>query len=157
MSLKVHGGIITDQMLKGRLRYYKITGPFTNTVSAGAIIIPNAAVVGGNPLQTAQFTVGAGMPVPGSAAEKAMSIIQQKCTIGQIAIISNSAIHIAIENTTNSWDTTGTTDLSSDAAANIQAAIVALGASVSVPGTSTTPDTVDMTTVTVTEVAFQLA
>ena len=152
MTVRVNGGIITDQMLQGKLGFFKMTGPFTNTISNGTIMVPNARqyeAVGDT------FTVPDGKPVPRSAADLVFMNILTKCTVVQIQIISATEIHFVIENTDNGWNTQpfGAT---SDADVNITAAIVAMPSAI-VPDNSVDGVSVSFAGVTVTEVPFELA
>lgn len=179
MAIKVHGGIITDQMLKGIFTYYEIVGPFEYTVSGqgvlpqGDVIIPGAEVEGGNPDTTIEFFVGPGKPVPGSAADITLRLILEKCTISQIKLVdtgtdgtgaaATTTIQIAVENSSNGWNTTTEgpfdpvtgLDTNSDAAANMQAAIQALPGA-TVPDITNTGAAVVFTAITVTEKEFLL-
>lgn len=182
MVARVNGGILTDQMLKGTITYYEMTGPFTNTISLSdiaGVIVPGQAVVGDieSPV-TYQYRVGKGQPVPESAADRAFAVILEHCTVVQIALISDTTIQFAVESTDNGWNTTSLgpfnaagLDSDSDAAANMQAAIRALGVQgvvtspiplatdtpPAVPDLTTTGTTADMSAVTVLEKEFILA
>jgi len=162
---RVNGGIITDQMLSGSLRYFKMTGSFDYTVSDGTVTLENGTG-GGNPAVTYYPIVGIDRPVPKSLAEHALNIIMERCTVVEIGVIgvpgSETAIHFSAANTSFGWlDAAGDVDL-----AAMIAAIAAVGATLTVPTTTggavddntvapvtTTPST----TVTITEVPFILA
>lgn len=96
---RVNGGILTDQMLEGKLSFYEMTlaGLFANTISDGSIIIPNLPAFGGI------NTVGDGAPVPRSAAEIAFEVISTRATVVQIALLDDDTIQFALENETNGW------------------------------------------------------
>jgi hypothetical protein len=162
--VRVHGGIFTNQVLAGSLRYFKMssgaTGAFANTIGQGTVevptvIVPGAQTTGGNPSSTTQFYVGAGMPVPNSAAERAVRALLEKATLVQAAIIDDNNIHLAFENTSFGW--------ADDA--EMEAAVQALGvigagavdsSDPPVPDTTNTGTTVDLSAVTITEATFEL-
>jgi len=159
-AFKVNGGIISDQMLSGDLRYFKLTGTglFTWTLSNGTVNLP-VLTQGDSPTVSTYFRVGADRPVPKSAADLALQKIADKATIVQIGLVGTAGaiteVHFAI-GSNSAWDiTTG--------AADMQAAVRSLGViQVYVGGTasqSSTPITanVDMNTAVVTEVPFRLA
>lgn len=174
MAIKVHGGIITDQMLRGNLAYFSITGDFAFTISDGAVIIPGAESEGGTPNMVNEFFVGVGKPVPGSAAEKVLQLILEKCTISHIKLVDTGydgtgaagtpEIQIAIENTSNGWhttvdgaiDTVTLIDPASDAAANMETEIQAM-TDVTVPDLSNTGTVFSFAGITVVEKEFLLA
>lgn len=163
--VRVHGGIFTNQVLTGSLRYFKVssgaTGAFANTIGQGTeeaptIIVPGASTAGGDPLVTTEFYVGAGRPVPNSAAERVVRVLLEKATLVQAAIVDDNNIHLAFENTGFGW--------ADDA--EMEAAVQALGTvgagavdsnDPPVPDTTNTGTTVDLSAVTVTEVDFVLA
>lgn len=169
MTLRVHGGIISDQTLSGSLKHFKITkaaGDFGYVISDGTVTIPPSSK-GGPEGSTTTFyqIVDDGEAVPESAAELALRQIVEKCTIVQIGVVGSpdaTEIHIAIENTSIGWiDSNNDIDT-----AAMAAAIAALG-SVTVPTTSggsagdntVTPQTesIDLSDVAVEEVTYQLA
>lgn len=176
MTLKVNGGIITQQVLAGNLRYFKMTGPFGWAVSDGTINLP-LPTSGGNPGTTTYFVVGDTLPVPNSAAEHALAEISKKCTTVIIGLVGSDAavteIDFAVENNSMGWGS-DTPDYSTPpanqpedpaaAAIEMQAAVNALGVitvyssigpsydNTAVPVTTT----VDLGTVTITETKFNL-
>jgi len=156
---KVHGGIITDQMLTGSIKYYKIGGVDFGYVLSDNTVNLDTKVSGGNEgsVITYYFVVADGVSVPDSSAELALRVILEKCTIIQIGLTGSprtSTIHIACENTSNGWED----------AAEMQTAIRELG-TITVPTTVGSEDQhatpvseeIDMSTVVVTEVSFELA
>lgn len=165
-QVKVNGGIITDQMLSGSLKYFKMVGDFAPTVSAGTVNIDSASTGGAS--ITTYFVVGSDetpRPVPGSLADIAIRAISERCGIVSLAVIgtvgAEAEIHFAAANTSFAWlDENG--DVDTDAMA---AAVAEVGATVTVPNVSggtddptATPVTKDAsTTVTITEVPFALA
>lgn len=187
MVTRVKGGIINDQMLKGKLRFFKIVGPTdafeytvgTDTVGDGTgtpdVVVPNTtSFINEADSVTYVEKVGIKQPSPNSVAEYTLRAILEKCTISMIRVINNDVIHIAIENTDNGWDTTSEgpfdfdTGLStdSDAADNIEAALALIGTVDEVPDTTdtgksfafdTVGDGTGTSVISVTEVAFQLA
>ena len=182
--IKVNGGIINDQTLTSGLRYFKMTGPFAWTVSDGSVNLPIKMAGGPLPVNVSYFAVGADRPVPNSAAELAMQVISKNCDITIIGLQpglygTTTAIHFACSASGFNWGAGLTTEYElvggnsalngnppvlATAAANIQAAVRALG-SLTVPTTVGTADqtaapataTANMATVVVTEVAFALA
>lgn len=149
MVARVNGGILTDQVLGGQYRYYKMIGTddcfeYTvgsalsydpNGVPSGGVIIPGQEVKG-DEATTAPFAatvtypyyIEEGKAVPNSVADRAFRVIISKCTVAQISIVSTTEIHFAVENTSNGWDTTSYgDDLSSDADNNMTTAVQALG------------------------------
>ena len=173
MVTRVNGGVINDQMLKGKLRFFKIVGPasaFQYTVGTDTngdgtgdpeVKVPNTLQYQGD----FQEFVGIKQPAPRSVAEFVIRTLLEKCTISVIKIVSDTEMHIAIENTTNGWDTTSSgeydfdtgLDLDSDAAANMLAAIQAGGTLTDVPDTTDVGKSFDTSTfVSVTEVPFEL-
>lgn len=103
---KVHGGVITDQMLQGKLRFFSVgcgTAPFSHTISGGDVIIPDMPDFGG-----VSNIVGVDRPVPGSAAEIAFEVITQRCTVVQIILVSANVIHFVVENDSFAWGDGGT-------------------------------------------------
>jgi len=162
---RVSGGIIADQMLTGSLKYFKMVGAFAYTVSDGTVTL-DSSTAGGDPGVTYYYLVGVDKPVPESLAELALRQIMEKCNIVEIGIVgvpgSETAIHFSAANTSFGWlDAAGVVDT-----AAMVAAVAALGATVTVPTTSSGPvddNTVvpvtatPSTTVTITEVPFLLA
>lgn len=160
---KVHGGIVTDQMLAGSLAHFKITGAtFGATLSDGTINL-NLSTSGGDPVATTYFVVGEGKPVPDSAAELVLRVILSKCTIVQLGLddeFATTEIHLAIENSSIGWiDANADIDV-----AQMQTAIRALGtvtvpASIGVvPDATAVPVTadIDLSAVIVENVPYQL-
>lgn len=178
MTLKVNGGIITQQMLAGSLRYFKMVGPFAWTVSNGTVNLP-LVTSGGTPPATTYFVVGANQPVPNSAAELALQEISKQCTIVIIGLKGTAGatteIDFAVENGSMGWgsDTppysvppANTQEDPTAAAIQMQAAVRALGTKTvyssvgALPANPTLPPvtaTANLNTVTVTETTFQLA
>lgn len=177
MTIKVNGGIITQQMLSGSLRYFKMVGPFAWTVSNGTVNLP-VVINGGSTPTPSYFVVGENQPVANSAAERAFQVITKQCTpviIGLVGTFGGTTeIDFAVENTSMGWgsDTppysvppANTPEDPAAAAVQIQAAVRALGTiTVYVSAGAVPPDgsrapvtaTVDMSTVTVTETTFKL-
>lgn len=169
MTLRVHGGIISDQTLSGSLLHFKIgkaAGNFGYAVSDGTVTIPPSSKGGPSGSTTTFYNiVDDGEAVPESAAELALRALSEKCTIVQIGLVGDpdvTEIHIAIENTSIGWiDSNNDIDT-----AAMAAAIAALG-TVTVPTTSggsagdntATPVTenIDLSDVTVTASPYQLA
>ncbi len=151
MTLRVHGGIISDQTLTGSLLHFKITkaaGNFGYVVSDGSVTIPPSSK-GGPEGSTVTFyqLIDDGDAVPESAGELVLRAIAEKCTVVQIGLVGTpdvTEIHIAIENTAIGW-IDNASEIDTDAMAT---AIADLG-SVTVPTTSGTPD--DNTATPVTE------
>lgn len=166
-QVKVNGGIISDQMLSGSLKYFKMVGDFAPTVSAGTVNV-DSSTTGGDPGATYYFVVGSSdvpRPVPGSLADVALRAIAERCGIVEIAVIggngTETAIHFSTANTSFAWiDDAGAVDVIA-----MQDAVAAAGATVAVPDLSGTVDdatslpvTKDAsTTVVITEVPFELA
>lgn len=178
MTFRVNGGIINDQTLTGRLRFFKMTGPFAWTVSNGSVNLPVFAGTNYTPNQGSYFTVGDGRPVPLSAAELAIREIAQKCEVVMISLRPNTGastteIHFACSATAFGWGANtpaygvapGVLDEDPTAAApEMQAAVRALGSKtvyVSVGASDPTAvpvtATANLATVTITEVPFALA
>ncbi len=178
MVTRVNGGVINDQMLKGKLRFFKIVGPAnafqytigTDSVGDGTgipnVVVPNTNTAI-NDANTALYVekVGIKQPSPNSVAEYVISAILEKCTVSMIKIVSDTEIHVAIENTSNGWDTTSSgeydfdtgLDIDSDAAANMLAVIKDGGTLTNVPDITNTGKSFDTATlVSVTEVPFVL-
>lgn len=169
MTLRVHGGIVSDQTLSGSLLHFKIgkaAGNFGYAVSDGTVTIPPSSKGGPEGSTTTYYQlVDDGEAVPESATELALRAIAEKCTIVQIGLVGDpdvTEIHIAIENTSFGWiDSSNDTDT-----AAMAAAIAELG-SVTVATTSggtagdntATPVTeaIDLSDVTVTAATYQLA
>jgi len=143
---RVNGGIISDQMLKGNLRFFSMkgTGVFANTISDGGVFILGVMPRFGGSADK----VGAGKPVPRSAAEIAFQLITTKCSLSQIILIGDDEIQFVAENDTFGWfDPMGTvTD-----AAYMTSGLHLLG-SMAVPSKIDNNGTiVDFTSVTITE------
>ena len=152
--IKVNGGIITDQMLTGSLRFFAMTGPFANTVSDGTILIPGTETYVDMPTTPTPFMVALDKPVPESAADVAFRTIMEKCTVVQIALISDTEIHFAVSASAIGWgDPLASPEVT--VVEEMLAAVQALG-TITVPDATTTGTTADLSTVTITEVDFQL-
>lgn len=165
MPTKVNGGVITDQMLTGSLRYFKMSGNFAGTVSPGTVAIDSTSA---GDAATYYFLVGSSdtpRPVPGSLADLALRTIMDKCTVVEIGLVgapgAETEVHFSAANTSFGWlDDAGETDVVA-----MQDAIAALGATITVPSDSgsvddntATPVTTDVSTaVTITQVPFILA
>lgn len=168
---RVNGGIISDQMLSGSLRYFKMVGTFAPTVSAGTVTLDSSTAGGGNfpATSTYYFLVGSSdlpRPVPGSLADHALRVIMEKCTVVEIGLVgtvgAETEIHFSAANTSFGWiDAAGDVDT-----AAMVAAIAEVGATINVPienagaadDIEETPVYDDVsTTVTITEVPFKLA
>jgi hypothetical protein len=162
---RVNGGIITDQMLAGKLLYFKMTGAFAYTVSDGTVTLQNGVAQGATPV-TSYPLVGEDRPVPGSLADLALRQISERCSITEIGVIgapgAETEIHFSCEGSAFGWiDMNGDVDV-----AAMIAAVATLGATVDVPTTSggavgdntVAPATANVsTTVVITEVPFELA
>ena len=177
MTVKVNGGIITQQTLTGSLRYFKMTGPFAWTVSDGSVNLP-VSVSGGAVTATTYFVVGNNVAVPNSAAELALAEISKQCGIVIIGVQpalygATTQIQFACSASAFGWGSdvpsysippANMPEDPSAAAPEMQAAVNALGlqtvyVSVGAPNQSSAPvtATVDMSTVTIVEVPFKLA
>lgn len=167
MTFKVSGGIITDQMLTGGLRFFKMTGPFAWTVSNGSVNLP-VFVSGGAPGSTTYHVVGNNKPVPNSAADFALQEISKQCTIVIVSLVpgpySATEIHFACASTAFGWGASTSPELSATAVAEMQAAVNALGVktvyvSVGAANQSTVPVTAaaNLGAVTISETSFILA
>lgn len=161
MVTKVNGGVIVDQMLAGSLRHFKLIADFGVVVSPGNVKLENSSSAGGNPQVTTHFTVPIGKGVPDSGGDLALRVVGEKCTVVQIGLVSAAArvseIHIACDASAFAWaDNT-----------EIQTAIRALGAAITVPDEAANPDPgigspvteiLNFSAMTVTEVtSFELA
>lgn len=163
MVTRVKGGIIDDQMLKGKLRFFKIEAATaeafkytvgTDTVGDGTgnpeVIIPNTtSIINDHVSEDVTYVekIGIKQPVPKSVAEIVIRLILEKCTISMIRIISEEEIHIAVENTDFGWDESpeGPFDFDTglkvyqagevDAVDNIMAEIAKLGTVTGIPAT----------------------
>lgn len=181
MTTRVNGGIINQQTLTGGLRFFKITGPFAWAISDGSVNLP-VTVRGGAAPAVTYFIVGAGSPVPGSAAEIALQTISQQADIVVIGLVpgingTTTEIDIAVSSSSLGWGSDFPAYLSSPAntdedqlpttpthaATEMQAALVALpNATVYVSVGAANPLTAPATAVasfaacTVTEVSFSL-
>lgn len=107
------------------------------------IIIPGA----GNSLN--EYFVPYEKPVTGSAVDQVLAEVAKRANIVQVAIADADTVRIAVENTAFAWDT----EAAGDAAAEMQAAIQALGV-LDVPDTTNTGGTFDVSAATVTERTF---
>ena len=162
---RVNGGIISDQMLTGHLRYFKVAGSFAYTVSDGTVTL-DSSTAGGTPDSVYYFLVGENKPVPGSLADWVCRKIMDKCTIVEIGLVGDpgaeTELHFSAANTSFGWiDDDGNVDVTAT-----QDAIAEIGPTLTVPTTSggakdditSAPITADVsTTVTITEVPFNLA
>lgn len=116
---RVNGGVISDQMLTGSLKYFKMTGAFANAMSAGGVNLDSFSVGGDAPV-THYFVVGRQdldengnsvgevvRPVPGSLADLALRALMEKCTIVEIGFVgapgSESELHFSAANTSFGW------------------------------------------------------
>lgn len=177
MTMRVNGGIINDQMISGKLRFFKMTGPFAWTTSNGTVNLP-LVTRGGDPLQTTYFVVGEDQPVPNSAAELAFREITKQCTVLQISLVpgqygATTAIHFICDATAFGWGSNtppydqppaNADEDPAAAAPAMQTAVRSLGNQtvyVSVggatnPAAAPVTATANMNTVTITEVPFIL-
>lgn len=178
MTFRVNGGIINDQMITGKLRFFKMTGPFAWTTSDGTVNLP-VVTSGGNPNSTTYFVVGNNRPVPNSAAELAFQEITKQCTVLQMSLVpaqygNTTEIHFICDGTAFGWGS-GTpaydappadADESPTAAAPaMQVAVRALGNKTVYVSTGASIDpeaapvtaTANLNTVVITEVPFNLA
>lgn len=97
-------------------------------------IIPGADGTTGD---GSEYYVTPNAPIPGSAADLALSVVSQKANIVQVAIVNDNLIQFAVENTGYGWssiDGSGTVD------DDMLDAIVALGV-VTVPDLTATGNT----------------
>lgn len=178
MVMRVNGGIINNETLTGSLRFFKMVGPFSWTVSDGSVNLP-VSVSGGNVVSTTYFVVGNNRPVPGSAAEIALTEISKQCDIVIIGCQpslydATTEIDFACSATAFGWGSdvppydVPPADQDEDltaAAPEMQAAVRALpDATVYITaGSPDTPEnipvstTVSFSSVTITEVPFRLA
>lgn len=164
---KVSGGIITDQMLTGSLRYFKMVGDFAPSVSLGTVSL-DSSTAGGDALTTYYYVVGGSTmkrPVPGSLADWALTAIMEKCTVVEIGFVggdeTETELHFSAANTSFAWiDDDGNVDTVAmqDAVASIGATLTVPDVNGSVDDNTVAPVTKDAsTTVTITEVPFNLA
>jgi hypothetical protein len=179
-ATRVNGGIVNQQTLTGGMRFFKIVGPFAWAVSDGTVNL-NVFTTGGAVPVTTYFQVGAGDPVPLSAAELALQVVSQQADIIVIGFVPSLAgttdeIDIAVSASAFGWgsdlplyqvppadaDEEQLPTTPTNAALEMQAAIQALG-SITVPAggtpSQTTPPAtavVNMATVSVVEVSFSL-
>lgn len=108
MTFKVNGGIINKQTLTGKLRYFKMTGPFAWAVSDGTVNLPVSSGGGVAPGPTMYyFVVGNNNPVPNSAAEFALQEISKQCDITIISLpalyAGTTSIHFACSASAFGW------------------------------------------------------
>lgn len=165
--VRVHGGIITDQMLSGSLAHFKMTkgaGDFGFVTSDGDVTINYHSDEANT--NTAFFeTIDEDSPVPKSAAELAFRVIAEKANIVQISIIDTGTddrineIHFALENTSVGWtkveaDGDGTMVHEIDPVA-MQDAIRDLG-TVTVPTTSVDDDTAQTEDIDLSDVVVEM-
>lgn len=178
MTIRANGGIINNQTLTGRLRFFKMTGPFSWTVSDGTVNLPVLESTTYTPSRD-YLVVGRDRPVPNSAAEIALREIGLKADIVIIslrpALYGNTTeIHFACSATAFGWGSDVPDynlppanvgeDLTA-AAPQMQAAVRALGirrvyTSIgATPSSTTAPVTANanLGLVTVVEVPFALA
>ena len=183
MAIQVSGGISNVQNLQGRLRFFKITAAtavngFEYTVGTDngsgepEVLVPNSST-GSGVGSMATILVGIGMPVPNSLASIILELVQREATVTIIRIVSDTEMHIAIENTDNAWDQTMMTGVEANgmdsdsaaaenAAARMQVAIRALSlgailAARPIPNTDAAGKvTIDLTGMEVREVPFEL-
>jgi hypothetical protein len=171
-TVRVHGGLLASQNLTGSLRFFKVIGGadmFEYTVGTGDGGDPEEPVViipGIEP----EFFVAIGAPVPGSAAERIVKLLIEKATLVQFAVVDDTELHLAFENTGFGWGADDPDDPAA-AAAEMEAAIQASGPTLDgihgvgdpgsndppVPDETATGGTVDLSGVTVEEVPFELA
>jgi len=152
-NIRVSGGIISDQMLTGSQRYFKLSGAdFSGTISDGTVTIP-MDYGSGLPIERQTIiTIGEGHPVPNSAADQALFQVAQKATIGIVGV--DAEIHYSLENTSMGWEIVnlmGGNTIEKTAAEGMQEVIRALGT------VSTPTGDVDLSSAVVTEVDFKLA
>jgi len=145
MTTKVNSGVFKNQSAEGSLRFYHIAG------TGIAADIQGAA--GGT---TEYFfangeskVFGENEPVPGSALEIAMRVIEDRATILIMENADANLVSFCLA-TATAW---GHTDAAGDVA-DLNAEIQALG--VVAVTTATAPGTFDFSTVTVTETIFAL-
>ncbi len=173
MVTRVNGGIINNQTLTGKLRFFKIAGPFAWTVSDGSVNLPQSSRGGAAPATT-YYTVGRDAPVPNSAAESAIMEISRQADVVIIGVQpatygATTEIHIACSASAFGWGSgtptygTNVDENLTAAAPEMQVAIRALGTkivhvSVGAPGAAKSPVTAsaNLALVTVTEVPFRL-
>lgn len=123
-----------------------------NLTFSSEVIVPGAAIEPG-----VEFYVGWQKPVPGSAADQVLNLVQNgssgtfdgSATIVQVGLVDADTIRIAVANEGFSWDTPE----AGDAAAEIQAAVRALGV-IDVPDATNTGTTFDLSLATVAERTF---
>lgn len=166
MVVKVNGGVVTDQMLSGSLKHFKMTGAdgnFGYVVSDGTITL-NSSTKGDNPNVTYYKLVDDGKPVPNSSVDLAFRMITEKCTVVQIGLVGDpevTEVHFALENSSIGWiDSNGDIDVLA-----MQNAVRSLG-SVTVPTThagapgdntvAPATEVIDLSAVTITQVDYVL-
>lgn len=121
------------------------------------VIVPGASVAGGNPVTTFEFFVGNGEGVPNSAADRVLRTLSEKCSLVQVSIIDNNNIHIACENTGFAWIDAGEMQTAIQALGTIGAGLAGSG-DPPVPDQTNAGTTVDLTSISITEVVnFELA
>lgn len=143
--IRVNGGIITDQMLAGSLRFFKMAGEFAYTVSDGTVQIPDTKLYSGDAQLGDNLVVGEDRPVPTSAAEAAFHVIQKKCTVVLISVIDDTNIHFIADASAFGWEDD----------AEMQSEVQAIGV-IDVPDNTETGTTADLGATTITEVDFEL-
>ena len=152
-NIRVSGGIISDQMLTGSQRYFKLSGAdFSRTISDGTVKLPMDYGSDLPPEKQTVVTIDEGKPVPNSAADQALFQIAQKATIAIVGV--DVEIHYSLENTGMGWEKVnlmGGNTIEQTAADGMQEVIRALGT------VSTPTGDVDLSSVVVTEVDFKLA
>lgn len=169
MTLRVHGGIISDQTLSGSLLHFKIIADinFGYVVSDGTVTIPPSSKGGPAGSTTTYYQlVDDGEAVPESAGELILRALSEKCTVVQIGLVGLDAyvateIHIAIENTSFGWiDETNAIDTDAMAAAIAALGTVTVATTAGgTPGDNTvTPVTeaIDLSATTVETAVYQL-
>lgn len=152
-NVRVSGGILSEQMLTGSQRYFKLEGAdFSGTISDGTVEIPMDYGQDLPQEDRTIVTIADGHPVPNSAAEFSLRVVYQKATIVVVGV-TDAIISFSLENLSMGWEERSVepgNPIVVEAAAAMQAEIRALG-------TVTTPTgNVDLSSVTVTEVPFNL-
>lgn len=142
MVVKVNGGILNEQTLTGSLRYFKMAGPFSWTVSDGTVNLP--VKVGANSAGSSNyFAVGVDKSVPNSAAELALQEISKQCSFAVIAVVGTydapPEIHFACPASAFGWgsDTPDYQVAPANAAEDLTAAAPAMQVAVRALGNKT--------------------
>lgn len=151
--IRVSGGIINDQMLTGSQRYFKLGGVnFSGTISDGSVTISLDYGSSLPPERQTIVTLGEGEPVPNSAAEQALRVVQQKATIVVVGV--DAEVHYALENTSMAWEEI---DLFGGRTV-VKTAAEAMQEEIRLLGTVETPTgNINLSGATVAEVEFKLA